>query len=376
MQDRDVANSKENKTRISALFLLNSLNIGGSERKIIRVANALAAHGKSVGIAYLNPPEALRTEVSSAVSLFHLERQGKFSRTALRNLKRIIAHHSISHLLSVSLYPSLYLAALRFSKAPFKWTALLNTTDFQNKKQEAAMFLFAPALYLADKYVFGCQYQEELWTRKYKLPKYKSSYIYNGINTDFFTPGSAQAESQTLKKSLGILNNSPVIGTVGRLRPEKCQHLILEAAAKLLLDYPKLNIVLVGDGEQRQYLESRSIELGLSERTFFLGNLLNVKAALSLMDIFLLPSTSVEAMAMGKPLILSDISGAREMVSDGDNGFIVQPGNANMLAEKIAILLATPEKAHEMGTYSRYRAKNEFSFQSMIDKYQHMMKTE
>ena len=367
--------------QISNLFLLNSLDIGGSERKIVRVANALSSRGRSIGIAYLNPPEELIGEILPDIATFHLEREGKISRTALANLKRIINRHSITRILSVNLFPALYLAILRLGGIRFDWTALLNTTDFENARQAAGMLIFTPSLYLADKYVFGSRYQATAWKKRYRLSAEKSSYIHNGIDTAFFTPDSARVAAKLLRETCGIPPDSPVIGTVGRMRPEKSQHLILGAAANLQQAYPDLHIVLVGDGERRQFLETRAVELGLSDRTHFLGNLLDVRPALALMDIFILPSTSVEtfsnaaleAMAIGKPLILSDISGAREMLEDGVNGFIVQPGNLDELTCRIGILLDDPVKAGEMGERSRRRAELEFSFQIMTDNYERLI---
>ena len=99
----------------SVMFLLNSLKVGGSERKTVRLANALAAGDRQVVIAYLNPPESLLSQLHPAIRTLNLHRRGKFSIRALRRLGAIVREQNISTLVAMNLYSALLRRAGRFA---------------------------------------------------------------------------------------------------------------------------------------------------------------------------------------------------------------------------------------------------------------------
>ena len=104
--DETVGGSKRHEP--SVMFLVNSLNVGGSERKAVRLANALATGDRQVVIAYLNPPESLLPQVCPAVATLNLHRRGKFSIRALRRLGAIVREQNVSTLVAMNLYSGLY----------------------------------------------------------------------------------------------------------------------------------------------------------------------------------------------------------------------------------------------------------------------------
>src|SRR5687767_7651695 len=101
---------------MDALFVLNNLAVGGSETKVVRLANSLSARGMQMGIAYLNEPTTLLKDIQPQVSTFFLSRQGRFSLKASSTLRRLIDEQRPRNVLSVNLYPSLYvLTATRWA---------------------------------------------------------------------------------------------------------------------------------------------------------------------------------------------------------------------------------------------------------------------
>src|SRR3954470_5462773 len=132
----------------AALFLVSSLAIGGSERKIVRIANALRQSGHDIHLAYLGTPHTLRTELDPELPVVHLNRSGKFSLSAVARLKRYIATRQISHVACVNLYPLLYAKAAvwQMSKRAPAISTLINTTDFHSSWQKMLMLLYAPLL--------------------------------------------------------------------------------------------------------------------------------------------------------------------------------------------------------------------------------------
>ena len=96
----------------AALLLLNNLGIGGSERKSVRIANALRQGGHDIHLAYLNAPDTLLGGLHPHLPALHLDRTGKFSFPALGRLKRYTLEQQISHVACVNLYPLLYAQAV------------------------------------------------------------------------------------------------------------------------------------------------------------------------------------------------------------------------------------------------------------------------
>src|SRR5712691_8835189 len=153
----------------AALLFLNNLGIGGSERKSVRIANALRQAGHDIHLAYLNAPDTLLGGLHPELPALHLERTGKFSFPALGRLKRYTLEQQISHVACMNLYPLLYAQAVTWQlgkRAPVV-SALINTTDFHTRIDERQMIVYAPLLRRATYLVFGCRLQQNQWLERY-----------------------------------------------------------------------------------------------------------------------------------------------------------------------------------------------------------------
>jgi glycosyltransferase involved in cell wall biosynthesis len=175
-----------------------------------------------------------------------------------------------------------------------------------------------------------------------------------------------------------VKSESLLFGTVGMCRPEKNQQVLLTTLRQMLAARIDAHLAICGDGPLRAMLERRATELGIAERVHFTGALEDVRPVLSALDIFVLPSIAVEsfsnaaleAMAMGRPVILSDIGGAREMVSDGVEGYVVSATEVPArLPAIMAALCADRRKRQLMGAAARSRAINCFSVTAMVAGY-------
>lgn len=197
----------------------------------------------------------------------------------------------------------------------------------------------------------------------YKIaPEDKIVVIYSGIEFGKIKELSLE-EQQNFKKQLGIPDKSFVVGTAGRLEPVKGPEFLVEAAKDILSHYPQTYFVFAGDGPLRQRLERKAYELGINTNVLFLGWREDVTRVISVYDIFVLPSLNegmgrvlVEAMALGKPIVASDVGGIPDLVTHGINGFLVPPKNPERLAEYINILLHDKERRAMMGAEGKARA--------------------
>lgn len=181
-------------------------------------------------------------------------------------------------------------------------------------------------------------------------------------------------ENQNFKKELGIQENSLIIGTVGRLVPVKGAEFLIEAAKHIISKYPDTLFMFTGDGYLRQDLEKKAFDLGINENIIFLGWRDDAAKVLSIYDVFVLPSLNegmgrvlVEAMALGKPIVASDIGGIPDLVTHGKNGFLVPPKNPKELAKHIQILIEDKAKREKMGLAGKKMALD-FSAENMVEK--------
>jgi len=365
-----------------ALFLLNSLTIGGSERKIVRLANALHRRGHHIHLAWLNGPETLRPEIAEGVPMVHLERRGKFSWAALRRLEHYARSHGINRLICVNQYPLLYAKALRLlmhGDAP-ACIVLINTTEFASTRETRQMALYAPLLRRTYKIVFGCDFQRDLWMKRYRLPERLCFRIYNGVDSDYFSMAALASTVVHHRAAFGLGMEDYVLGTVGALRPEKQQGDLIEAVARLHARGVRAVAVIVGGGEKEAALKQHAERAGIADCIHFLGDQQDVRPALAAMNVFVLTSVAVEtfsnaaleAMAMGRSVVLSDVGGAREMVWPGINGYIYPPGDVGRLVDLLEGLSAVAPTARNMGEEARRIAVEKFSFSHMVDEYERL----
>jgi glycosyltransferase involved in cell wall biosynthesis len=169
------------------------------------------------------------------------------------------------------------------------------------------------------------------------------------------------------------------IAMIARMNdPAKRHDVFLKAAARLAAKHPKLEFVLVGDGPLRPGLEEMAAELGLGSRVTFLGDRRDVPAVLAAVDISVLPSISeslsnaiMESMAAGVPVVACRIGGNDELIRDGENGFLVEPGNDEELAERVETLVNQRELRKSFGAVARNDAQN-FSSEKICEQYERL----
>lgn len=381
-EGKDSGSSYEERRTTPVLFLLNMLDVGGSERKIVRIANDLHRREYKIHLAYFNKPDYLRKDLDPDIPVVFLNRAGKVSMRALRRLKKYVRIQGITRIICVNLYPLLYgmtVAYLR-GRQDTSCVVLVNTTDLLGAKAPRLMTLYAPLLRRADKVVFGCEYQLEQWVNQYGLPKSKCEYIYNGVDVHWYSMAVEHAKDD-LRRSLGLNAGDLVVGSVGVLRPEKQYKDLIRAVERLARNNDSLRAVIVGDGPERVELERFVNDRDLKDKVVFLGEVLDVRPILAIMDVFVLTSVTetfsnaaLEAMSMGKPVILTNIGGAQEMVREGRNGYLYKKGNVDELVVLLKRLLGDLELRGRLGENARRIVGEKFTFSRMVDQYEGLLR--
>jgi glycosyltransferase involved in cell wall biosynthesis len=368
-------------TRPDVLFLLNNLGFGGSERKVVRLSNRLKEEGVHVRLACLNGPYDLESGVRRDLPVTKFERRGKFSLRTAWQLRRILAREQPPTVIAVNLYQTLYVAAA-VALLPYKprTVALVNTSTFRGHALLKRLYQWVLARF--DHTVHGSDAQRAFWFKRDCRAWANSTVIYNGVDSDHFEITHSFEAAKRVRASLGVRPEALLIGTVGMCRPEKNQEVLLTALRRLRVARVDAHLVIAGDGPLREQLRRRAQELEVADRVHFLGAVEDVRPVLGALDIFVLPSVAVEsfsnaaleAMAMGRPVILSDIGGAREMIQDGVEGYVVAPTElAARLPALIAALYADRRKRLQMGAAARNRAVTCFSVPAMVAGYRGLL---
>lgn len=361
----------------ATLFLLNSLSTGGSETKIIKLANALARSGLPVELAYLNPPETLLDRIDRSVSVHHLGRRGKYSIPALRQLRRMVQREHTA-VVAVNLYPLLYLipAIGLTAGGSVRSIGLVNTAALVGKERRAGA-LYGFMLRQCKRVVFGCNSQKQNWIEKYGVARERAEVIYNGVDCEHFSPAAHGNKGTLLLGQRKIPEDAFIIGSVGRLAPEKSFDLLILAVARLNASGRAAFLILAGEGAEQEKLQQLAVSQNMSDRVIFAGLQSDVRPVLSAMDVFALPSTAIETfsnaalegMAMAKAVVLSDMGGASEMVEHGVSGMVVPTGDLDALTATLMDLYDSGELRRRLGAAARQRAESALSFDAMVGKY-------
>ena len=197
--------------------------------------------------------------------------------------------------------------------------------------------------------------------------------IPNGVSLKSFENMKA---TEILRGKLGLDKTAEIILFVGRLYPVKGLKYLIEAMKIISHEDSRANLVLVGGGDERRYLQKIVREFGLTECVFFIGQIPNSKIPECTLaaDIFVLPSISegfpnviLEAMAAGLPIVTTNVRGLPEIVKDGENGFVVEPQNSAQLAEKISLILSDKELRRKISANNKRRAR-QYSWETVVEK--------
>jgi len=207
----------------------------------------------------------------------------------------------------------------------------------------------------------------------------KFSVVHSGIKLDKFS--NLSVDPAAMRKKLGISEGELVVGTTGRLTPVKGHRHLIEAAENIVDARPNTTFVFLGDGELSDELKNMASKLNLKEKVKFLGWRQDVAEVMSVFDLFVLPSLNegmgrvlVEAMALGKPVVASNVGGIPDLVIHGKNGCLVPPGYAQSLSAAISDLIEDPERGRKMGENGKKRAID-YSADSMVQKIDQLYRT-
>ena len=198
----------------------------------------------------------------------------------------------------------------------------------------------------------------------------KFALIYNGINLEKFRQ---HVDRQKVFSDLGLDPECKIVGMIARLDQQKNPLDFIRAAAVVVKRYQKVQFLIAGDGSLRSECESLIDQLNLRGTFFLLGYRDDINKIMPILTLTVLsslweglPVVFQEAMSAGKPTVANDVDGARDVIIDGETGYLVTPHQHEEMAERILYLLNNDAVCHEMGlTAQKYSER--FSGQQMVE---------
>jgi glycosyltransferase involved in cell wall biosynthesis len=204
-------------------------------------------------------------------------------------------------------------------------------------------------------------------------PREKFAVVRLGIGLEQRIAADGDARAET-RRRLGVPADRFVVGWIGRMTGVKRTDDLLLALRRLRDDGVDATLCLVGDGPDRGHLERRAHELGVMRQCLFLGYQEDVAPFFALFDVFVLPSvnegtpvTAIEALASGRPVVATRVGGVPDVVRDGVDGFLVEPGDVEGLAERLARLAHDPELRAGLGAAGRERVFARYDVDRLVD---------
>ncbi len=359
-------------------FILNTLGRGGAETHTVSLANALIALGHRCDVVALKrlPPRYGDELVPNAdAAVFWCDSRGFIDFRAMRRLAKIINDRRADVLVAVNEYSMMYahlarrLAGQRIPVVVTFHTTLVPTLKERVKNRCQRIFFG-----LSDMLVYISECQAAYWRSRGVRAK-AECVIHNGVDIDFFSMEQAETMRGAARRQMGLDNAEYVIGLCGRFWPEKNHTQLVDAVAQFRQEGVPVKAVLVGGGPNQSAVQQYVRARGLSDAVIFAGEQKDVRPYIAAFDVGVLCSTmetfsvaALEIMAMGRPVVLSELGGASEMVIEGKNGFLFPVGDTRAFIGHLRSLYDNTRR-RMMGNKARQIVVERFSHGEMIRSY-------
>ena len=348
--------------RVNILFI-NSIgrnSFGGSEKWMVRAAKGLKESGHSVFLASKEGSEILRAARRVGVRTHAFNVYSDFSPINTIRIARFLKKEDIQ-ILVCNLNKDVRVAGLAARLVKSTVVIARHGVTLAGKKWKHKVTL----THLVDGILTNTQ-------------TIKQTYMsYGWFVNDFVEVIHNGVDDKSHVKAFDfdqLFQNKKVVFSAGRLAEQKGFDILMRAAAMLSKKRKDLVFAVAGKGGHERKLRRLARELQILDTFYFLGFFADIDPYLKGCDLFVLPSlfegmpnVVMEAMALGKAVVATDVNGVRELVVDGRTGVIVPPSSAENLAEAIAELIDDERLLTEYGQSGRQRVREHFTISSMIE---------
>jgi glycosyltransferase involved in cell wall biosynthesis len=373
----------EHAERIRIVSCINNMHVGGTELNALRTAESLDRARFDLTVACLRPGGPLAERYAAAgIRVVEFPLRNLYGAGALREgrrFARFLREHRTDVLHCHDYYANIFGSVWgRVARTPAiiasrRWWYSLPARKLRVANRVAYM--------LADRVLANSPSVGAAVQRDEGVGADRVVVVPNFADESAFQAPSPAARAE-LRLSLGVPGDAFAVGIISRLVPVKDHASLLEAVAQLAPRWPRLHLVIVGDGECRADLESRARALGIADRVRFAGMRANTPNLHHLFDLSVLcslsegfPNSIVEAMAAGRPVVATAVGGSVDAVDEGETGFLVPPAEPDHLAVAIEAMMANPALRAQMGAAGRRRADAEYRVERVMPVLEHLYET-
>lgn len=348
------------------LFFIDSLRVGGKERRMVELLNSLSAYSDiDIRIVVMSKENHFKFLLNPNIKIIYLIRKKKYDSSIFYNFYKICKKYRPDIIHTWDRMTTIY--AIPTTKSlNIKLLNGLITNAFQYKKFSRD-FIFNKFTFYFSDFILS---NSLAGLAAHGAPRSKSTYIHNGFN---FSRIVDLQKLEILKKRLNI-NTKFIVGMVATFSNKKDYNTYLTVAQSILDERQDVTFLSLGNGTDSK--EAVSLISNHINYFRFLGKISDVESYVNIMDICVLCSFTegisnsiLEYMALGKPVVATSGGGTQEIIMNGESGFLIKPQDSQALYEKINFLLENPQIGKLMGESGKNRIKNHFSINSMTESY-------
>ena len=364
---------------LTVLYPTVSMTTGGAEQQLLELVRSLDKRRFRPIVALLRRGGTREAELNDVpgVEVVYLDRRHKLDFSPLWKLIRLIHQRKVD-VVQPFVSPALFFGLLAglLTRAP-----VTIATERGGARRDPGLggrlYLFASTRLLP--YVSVAVANSEAgrtMLRGHGLPDSRTLVIRNGISPDRLNSSADRVAAH--RQLLGASDESPVVGILATLKPAKGQDTFLRAAVQVAAQRPDSRFAIVGDGPLRADLEALADALGIRARVHFFGFQRNVADLLNAFDVLVSASRDneghsnsiLEAMALGVPVIATDIGGSRELVEHRKTGLLISADDDQALATAILTLLNQPKRTRTRVAEARALVNDQFTLERMVSSYE------
>ena len=356
---------------IRILHVVFSLAPGGMENGIVNVSNELDSDEFEIHVCCLENAGAFATRFPNPDHIYCLGKKPGFSLTTVARLFRLISKIKPDVIHSHNFGPMIYSV---FASGLGMRAPVLHGEHGQFSEEELTQRRLRHRrwLYRFCKEIHTVSHGLREHIVALKLGSTPITALVNGVDLERYNPG----REPEIRKQLGIPEESPVIGMVARLRPSKRHCLLVRAFSSLQTETPSAHLVLVGDGPVMDQVKEEIEKGGCKERVHLVGFQRDPAPYYKIIDLLVVPSNQeglsnavLEALACGVPVLCHTACGNDEVISHGEDGWIVPLDSVEQIQKQISLALSQRFRFDEMGRSGRAKIERQFPITQMLTAY-------
>lgn len=362
--------SDKRKPRI--MFLIRDMERGGAQRVVVNTLRKLCEYPLDLylGIVCTNDYSMLVHLKDTPVHIVKFGKQSRYDLGAWVRMVGFLRRERIDVLHIHGFNASVW----GVPAALFAGTPVVIRHIHTNLLPKAHILLQKALSFRVDEYVSIGESNRQIVIDKWGIPENKIRLIHNAVDTDELRPPEGP-----MGERFGFPENCLVVGSAGRLSREKGYDVLIDAAKIVVEKDPDVRFIIAGIGPLKQDLEHKIHSLHLDDKFLLPGSRDDMPEFYRSLDLFAmssryegLPMCLLEAMSSGRPCVVTDIGGCRDLVENGKEGLIVPPENAGALAAAVLNLLADPQKRKSFSTAARNRVMRVASLDVVVQEHLRM----